>query len=129
VNGTGTAGNAGNSTNGGVGLNAYADPQAVYNHFRRLVLGVDTNGGGGGRIRGFPRWTLDLSVTKETQFTERTGATLYALMTNVLNHFQPSDPTTCLDQDSSTCQPSQWGVIRGQAFDSRQVEFGIRIHW
>ena len=119
------AGSAGNIT----GLNAYADPQAVYSHFRRPILGVDHNENGTGRLRGFPRWNLDLSVTKETRISERIGFTFYALMTNVLNHFQPSDPTTCLDNDSSTCQPSQWGVVRGQAYDPRQMEFGLRLHF
>jgi hypothetical protein len=123
VTSSGTVGTA------GVGLNAFADPQSVYNHFRRLVLGVDTNAGGGGRIRGFPRWNMDLSINKDTQLTERMGITFYALMTNVFNHFQPADPTTCLDQDSSTCQPSQFGVIRDQAYDSRQMEFGLRFRF
>ena len=119
------AGSAGNAT----GLNAYADPQSVYSQFRRPVLGVDGNLGGAGVIRGFPRWNLDLSVTKETKIGERVGIGFYALLTNVFNHFQPSDPTTCLDQDSSSCQPSQWGVIRGQEYDPRQMEFGLRIHF
>jgi hypothetical protein len=119
------AGSAGNGT----GLNAYADPQAVFSHFRRLVLGVDGNGGGAGTIRGFPQWNMDLSITKETRISERFGIGFYALMTNVFNHFQPADPTTCLDQDSSTCQPSQWGVIKDQAFPPRQMEFGLRLHF
>ena len=119
------AGSGGNS----VGLNAYANPQAAYTGFRRLILGVDQNGGGGGRIRGFPRWNLDLSITKETKFTERTGATFYALITNVLNHFQPQDPSMCIDQDSPTCQPSTWGVVTDQAYAPRQMEFGLRIHF
>jgi hypothetical protein len=119
------AGSAGNIT----GLNAYADPNSVYQHFRRPILGVDGNGGGAGRIRGFPRWNLDLSVTKETKINERVGFAFYALMTNVLNHFQPDDPTTCLDQDSSACQPSRWGVVTGQAYDPRQMELGLRIHF
>ena len=119
------AGSGGNAT----GLNAYGDPQSVYNHFRRPVLGVDTNLGGGGRIRGFPRWNMDLSINKETKLTERVGVGFYALMTNVFNHFQPADPTTCLDQDSSTCQPSQWGVIKDQAYAPRQMEFGLRVHF
>jgi hypothetical protein len=118
-------GSAGNST----GLNAYGDPQSVYNQFRRLVLGVDNNGGGAGILRGFPRWNMDLSITKDTKVSDRVGIGFYALMTNVFNHFQPSDPTTCLDADSSTCQPSQWGVVRGQAYDPRQIEFGLRIRF
>jgi hypothetical protein len=124
VNSTG-AGSAGIGT----GLNAYADPQSVFSHFRPLVLGVDGDGGGAGRIRGFPRWNLDLSITKETKVTERVGFTFYASLANVLNHFQPSNPTTCLTQDSSACQPSQWGVIKGQEYDPRQMEFGLRIHF
>jgi len=120
------AGSAGNTT---TQLNAYADPQSVYNHFRRPILGVDGNLGGAGRIRGFPRWNLDVSVTKETKINERAGFTFYALMTNVLNHFQPDDPTTCLDNDSSSCNPSRWGVITGQAYDPRQMELGLRIHF
>src|SRR5215469_11108870 len=124
VNSTG-AGSAGNK----VGLNAFGDPASVYSHLRRLVLGVDTNAGGGGRIRGFPRWNMDTSITKDTQLTERMGITFYALMTNVFNHFQPADPSTCLDNDSSTCQPSQFGVIRDQAYDPRQMEFGLRFRF
>src|SRR5258707_78574 len=44
------AGRGGNST----GLNAYADPQAVFSQFRPLVLGVDGDGGRAGRIRCLP---------------------------------------------------------------------------
>ncbi len=121
VNSTGACGKSGNS----LGVNAFANPQAVCNNFRRLVLGVDTNGGGTGRIYGFARWNLDMSITKDTQFTERFGATFYALFTNFLNHFQPADPT--LDIDS----PGSWGAVTGQAtnYDSRQLEMGIRVRW
>jgi hypothetical protein len=122
VTASGAAGKNGNPPSG-VQLNSFADPQASYNTFRRLVLGVDNNGGGGGRVFGFARWTLDLSITKETKFTERTGATFYALITNVFNHFQPSDPTMSIDS------PGSWGVITGQAYDPRQMEFGLRVHF
>ena len=114
------AGSSGNST----GLNAFGDPQAVYSQFRPLVLGVDGNAGGAGRIRGFPRWNMDFSITKETKVSERVGIGVYALMTNVFNHFQPSDPSTTLTPD-----PSLWGVVTGQAYDPRQMEFGLRIHF
>ena len=130
VNATGTAGKNGNPPSG-VGVNAFANPQTVYNSFRRLVLGVDNNGGGGGRVFGFARWNLDMSITKGTHFTERTGATFYALFTNVLNHFQPDDPTLSFDV------PGSWGVVTRSvvsvagfpAYDPRQLELGLRIHW
>lgn len=111
------------------GLNAYADPQSIHDQFRRPVLGLDHNLGGAGIIRGYPRWNMDFSLTKETKVSERVGIGFYSLITNVFNHFQPSDPTTCLDADSSTCQPSQWGVIKGQEYGPRQMEFGLRIHF
>lgn len=127
---SGACGSSGNT----LGVNAFADPQAVCNSFRRLILGVDTNGGGVGRIPGFPRWNMDMSITKETTIkSERNiGFTFYALFTNVFNHFQPGDPN--LDIDS----PNNWGVVTqadtsgsgGYATnDPRQLEMGIRIHF
>ncbi len=136
VTSSGSAGKTGNInsscivngavTCGGIGMNAFADPQAVYNSFRRLVLGVDTAGGGAGRIRGFARWNLDLQMTKDTKFTERYGATFYATFVNVMNHFQPADPPMNIDSSIGN-----WGLINAQAtgYPSRQMEFGVRIHW
>ena len=125
VHASGSAGANGNPP-AGVGLNTFANPQAVYNSFRRLVLGVDTNAGGAGRLWGLPRWTLDLGITKETRFTERTGATFFATISNILNHFQPSDPTSM-----SIDSPGNWGVVKGAAtgYDQRQMELGLRVHF
>jgi len=130
VTATGGIGTAGNAP-AGVGQNAYANPADVYAKFRRLVLGIDTNAGGTGVIRGFNRWNLDVSINKDTQFTERVGANFYVLITNFLNHFQPSDPSTSLDNQSTANTPTRFGLITGQAtgYDSRQMEFGLRIRW
>jgi hypothetical protein len=125
---SGQCGSSGNT----LGVNAFADPQAVCNSFRRLILGVDTNGGGVGRIPGFKRWNMDMSITKETKIGEHSGVTFYALFTNVLNHFQPGDPVLDIDN------PSVWGVVTqadvtqsgGYATnDPRQLELGIKIHF
>ena len=48
------AGVNGNASKGGSGLNMFADPNAIYGEFRRLILGLDGSGGGAGVIRGFP---------------------------------------------------------------------------
>ena len=104
-------------------LNMFADPTAAYTQFRRLVLGVDTRGNGFGILRGFPRWNLDATVTKDIRATERIGLTFTALMTNVLNHYQPSDPSLSLNT------PATFGRVSGAAYDSRQLEFGLRVHW
>jgi hypothetical protein len=102
-------------------LNMFADPSAAYAQFRRLVLGVDTKGGGFGILRGFPRWNVDATVTKDIRATERFGLTLTALATNVFNHFQPSDPSMNISS------PATFGRVSLQEYDSRQIELGIKV--
>ncbi|HWY70144.1 MAG TPA: carboxypeptidase-like regulatory domain-containing protein [Terriglobales bacterium] len=106
-------------------LNMFGDPTAAYGQFRRLILGVDERGNGFGILRGFPRWNLDMTVTKDIRATERVGLTFTAMMTNVLNHFQPDDPSMNLNS------PATFGRVSAQAtgYDSRQIEFGLRLRW
>ena len=120
---TGNIGTNTNPANGGVGINMFSDPAAVYNGFRRLVLGLDHNGGGLGRIRGLPTWNLDLSVAKKFQFTERVGMMFLAQFANVLNKLQLNNPSLSLDS------PSSFGNITTQLNTPRQIEFGLRVHF
>lgn len=120
---TGAIGTNTNPANGGVGINAFHDPAAVYAGFRRLILGLDHNGGGTGRLRGMPTWNLDLSVAKKFQFTERVGMMFLAQFANVLNKFQPGNPSMTLDS------PASFGNITSQANTPRQIEFGLRVHF
>ena len=105
-------------------INMFSDPNAVYNEFRRCILGVDSGCGGYGNLRGLPRWNLDMSVAKEIKFTERVGMTVQLQVTNLFNHFQPSDPSS-LSLTSSTT----FGRITSAAYASRQMEIGARIHF
>jgi hypothetical protein len=140
VTSTGKAGTNGNPATGGSGLNIFADPNATYALFRRPILGYDTSGGGAGVLRGLPSWSLDATISKEIRATERVGATLIIQITNVLNHFQPANPTLNIDS------PQTWGVITNQAttgnlsgiggtadgvpaINPRQMEFGLRLHF
>jgi hypothetical protein len=104
-------------------FNMFANPAGAYGQFRRLILGVDTNGGGFGILRGFPRWNLDMTFAKDIRTTERVGITFTALMTNFLNHFQPSDPAVNLNS------PSTFGRVTASEYDARQVEFGLRVRF
>ena len=130
----------GNPSRGGSGINIFSDPVATYGMFRRPILGLDTTGGGAGVLRGLPSWSLDATVSKEIRATERFGATLIIQITNVLNHFQPDNPTLNIDS------PQTWGVITAQstvgnlsgiggtaagvpAINPRQMEFGLRVHF
>jgi hypothetical protein len=117
------AGLTGNASTGGSGMNIFADPNAVYNNFRRLILGYDTNGGGNGVLRGFPTWNLDAQVTKEFGWKEHVKAQITIAVTNVLNHFQPTTPGLNLDT------PASFGVITNQSNTPRQMEFGLRLHF
>ena len=121
VNSTGVAGQNGNASRGGTGVNMFADPSAVYSGFRRLILGVDSRTSGAGPLRGFPVWNLDMAVNKDIRFRERFGATLSFQFVNVLNHFQPANPGLNIDN------PGAFGVITGQAIPPRQIEFGLRL--
>jgi hypothetical protein len=118
----------GNASRGGSGINLFADPNAVCAQFRRPILGLDTTDGGAGIIRGFPTWNLDATLTKDIRATERIGATLIIQFSNLLNHFQPANPTMNIDS------PQTWGVVTNQAtsangLQSRQMEFGLRIRF
>ena len=110
-------------------LNMFDDPKALYNNFRRCILGYDTNCGGINNLRGMNNWNLDATVAKEVKFTERVGMTLTMQFTNVLNHFQPSDPTAVSANDLSLSSPSTFGRIRASLYNPRQVEIGARIHF
>jgi hypothetical protein len=101
------------ANNRGTGINMFADPDEVHSQFRRLILGVDTNGGGAGPIRGLPRWNLDFSLAKDIKFGERMGLTFSAQFANMLNHFQPGDPSMNIDN------PATFGLINSQVSDSR----------
>ncbi len=108
-------------------MNMFANPCAIYNEFRRPVLGQDT-GSGGFAIRGFPFWNLDATVSKDFRVTERIGATLSFQFVNILNHFVPADPTTSIDSAGS------FGVVTDQyttpnGAQNRSIEFGLRVRF
>jgi hypothetical protein len=115
------AGINGNPSRGGSGINMFADPNHVYSEFRRLILGVDHEPGGYGVLRGFPTWNLDATLSKEFHVAERVSATLTFQFYNVLNHFQPSNPTVSIDSIAS------FGVVSSQANTPRRMQFGLRI--
>lgn len=117
------AGLNGNASKGGSGINMFSNPGAIYSEFRRLVLGLDTSGGGAGVIRGFPTWNLDATASKDIRVSERFGATFIVQANNVLNHFQPSNPSMNIDS------PQTFGVVTGQSNTPRQMQFGLRLRF
>lgn len=120
------SGSGGIGTNNATGVNMFADPAAVYAQFRRCVLGFDTSCGGYGNMRGLPTWNMDATVSKDISAWRegRVGATLSFQFTNILNHVQPSFPSSL-----NLSNPSTFGRITGAANTPRNMEFGLRIHF
>jgi hypothetical protein len=118
-------GSNGVGTNNPTGLNLFADPSSVSANFRRCILGYDTRCGGYGNLRGLPTWNLDASLVKDIGVWRegRVGATLSFAFTNVLNHFQGSNPGPSLTSLTT------FGRITSQSSTPRNLEFGLRIHF
>jgi hypothetical protein len=119
------SGSGGVGTNNTTGLSAFTNPAAVAANFRRCILGFDTSCGGAGTLRGFPTWNLDAQVLKDIGVWKdgKVGATLSFSFTNVMNHFQPSNPSL------SITSLTTFGKISGQSNTPRNLEFGLRIHF
>jgi len=114
-------------TSGTTGLNLFANPCAIYNEFRRPILGQDQNIGGFS-LRGLGYWNLDATISKDFKATERIGATISFQFVNVFNHFVPADPGTSIDSAST------FGVLNNQfttpnGASNRSLEFGLRLRF
>ena len=125
---TGSGNPNGVATSGTTGMNIFASPITAFNEFRIPVLGLDTNSGGVGPIRGFGFWNVDATLSKDFKATERIGATLMIQVVNVLNHFVPNDPGVNISS------PSTFGVVNNQytspnGAQSRWMEFGLRLRF
>jgi len=106
------------------GINMFSNPAAVYSEFRPCVLGFDTSCGGYDNLRGQPTWNLDMTVVKDLAiYKERLGAMMFFTFTNILNHFQPGNPSLSLTS------PTSFGQITGQANTPRSMEFGLRLRF
>ncbi len=120
----GIFGTNGVGTKNPYGINMYTDPSAVLAEFRSCVLGYDTSCGGYYNLRGLPTWNVDMAIIKDIGIhKEQVGAQVYIQITNLMNHFQPSNPSLSL------ASPTTFGVISSQANTPRNMEFGLRIHF
>jgi len=119
-------GNASVGTSGNTGINIFGNPCAVFNQFRRPVLGQDSGSGFG--LRGFPFWNVDATISKDFRIRESIGATLSFQFVNIFNHFTPADPATNIDS------PTSFGVVNNQyttpnGLQNRSLEFGLRVRF
>jgi hypothetical protein len=66
---------------------------------------------------------MDATIGKDFKFGERVGLRFTIQFTNVMNHFQPSDPSLNLSGSSQLT----FGKINGQAYAPRNTEFGLKV--
>ena len=117
---------------GGLPVNLFANPQAVYNNFRNPILGLDTKDYGWGVLTGLPYWNLDMSIKKQIRITERIGSEFQVVFTNVLNHAQLLDPVGI-----ALGSPGTFGNLPGEGngtnntgpYTPRSMEFGFRVRF
>ncbi|MFN0141329.1 MAG: carboxypeptidase regulatory-like domain-containing protein [Pyrinomonadaceae bacterium] len=129
VTGSGGIGTGSNPANGGSGLNMFANPEQVFNSFRRVEISTDRSGRG--VLRGFPRWQLDLSLGKTTKIGERFGLDLAFDFFNIFNHVNFADPVLDLNNKVN------FGVVTSQVtpgiansfYKPRAIQFGARIEF
>jgi hypothetical protein len=105
------------------GQNLFANPQAVLDNYRPILISQDTRNPRG-TLRGLPAWRLDLSIGKITHVTERLRLAFSADLINAFNHPLFGDPT--LDMTS----PGTFGAIPVTERDTpRAVQLGLRIEF
>jgi hypothetical protein len=124
---TGGVGSNGDVSAGGPGVNLFANPQAVYNMFRPVVLGIDGRANDLGPLYGQHRWNLDFSLAKTTRFTEKIGVTFSAQFFNALNHMEFSDPGQYGSGGLNLQNPAAFGVLNTQFNSPRHIELGLRV--
>ena len=106
----------------------FANPQAVFNNVRPLILGLDGNSGGFGSIRGLSYWNMNLGVKKNIRVTERLSAEASFNFINVFNHNQFLDPSLNIVGNPATAGPA-FGQLSTEGTLPRTMEIGIRARF
>jgi len=127
VAGSGGVGTAGNPAARGSGLNLFANPEAAFNSFRRILLSQDGRQGRATYFRGPGFWNLDFRVGKQTRITERLRFEFSADFFNIFNHVNLAAPSLSLSS------PANFGVFTSQVVPpnrtdgARWIQFGARL--
>jgi hypothetical protein len=116
VAGSGGIGSSGNPANRGSGLNLFANPEAVFNSFRAVLISQDGRSGRANPLRGFSHWNQDVSIGKKTAITERVKAVFAADFFNLFNNVQFADPQL------NGQNPSSFGVVNNQFIPANRIE-------
>jgi hypothetical protein len=103
----------------------FANPTAVFNNVRPLILGLDKNSGGFGQFYGLPYWNMNLGIKKNIRVTERFSAEASFNFENVFNHNQLLDPILNIAGQN----PTTFGQVSTEGTTPRTIEMGIRVNF
>jgi hypothetical protein len=129
VSGSNNVGTNGNPSAGGSGINLFADPEAAFGNFRRILLSRDGRSGRANPLRGFPTWNLDLSLAKTTHVSEKVAARFSLDFFNVFNHVIFSNPTLDLTNPRGFGVVTQQNVPTRRESSSRWIQLGLRVEF
>jgi len=122
VDGSNGVGILGDPANGGAGLNAFANPSAVFSSLSRPLMSVD-NRVPFDELHAWPYWDLDMSLGKTLAVTERVKLVLTADAFNLFNNTIQGIPNLDLGN------PAAFGVVGAQANNPRQLQLGLRVEF
>ncbi|MGH9471769.1 MAG: hypothetical protein ACRD1M_03415, partial [Terriglobales bacterium] len=114
----------GDVAKGGLGVNQFSSPSALFNDFRIVQLATDGRTGNADPLRGFGSWDLDTAVGKSTQVSERLNVIYSLQVFNVFNH--PFWNNSRLGLFGSS--PASFGVLTGKG-GNRTMEMGLRFEF
>lgn len=129
VPGSNNVGTNGNPATGGSGINLFANPEAAFSNFRRILISLDGRSGRANPLRGFPTWNLDLSLGKATSIGENVDARFSLDFFNVFNHVIFSNPTLDLTNPRAFGVVTQQNVPTRRESSSRGIQFGLRLEF
>ncbi len=114
----------GNTAAGGLGLNMFSNPTAVFNAFRTIQISTDGRSGNANPLRGFGTWNLNGALGKSTAVTEKLNLIYTLQVFNVFNHPLWNTPALGLFGTS----PASFGVLTDKA-GNRTLEMGLRLQF
>lgn len=129
VSGSNNVGTNGSPAAGGSGVNLFADPEAAFGNFRRILLSRDGRSGRANPLRGFPTWNLDLSLGKATRVNENIAARFSLDFFNVFNQVTFSNPTLDMTNPRAFGVITQQNVPTRRESSSRWIQFGLRVEF
>jgi hypothetical protein len=129
VAGSNNVGTNGDAAIGGSGINLFADPEAAFNNFRRILISKDGRSGRANPLRGLSTWNLDLSLSKTTNIRENIAARFSFDFFNVFNHPVFSNPTLDLTNSRSFGVVTQQTVPTRRESSSRWIQVGLRVEF